>query len=94
MAKPDNEFTSRINNLRPLPRYTEEDLSDSTVQHLAELAVKAAQDSSTSAKIVKVFSETVAAVPPPDRVKFLYAVIAGLTLIILSGMALKAFGLW
>jgi DNA-directed RNA polymerase specialized sigma24 family protein len=80
--------------VRQLERYTEADLSDSAVHHLAELAVKASEDKSTAAKIVKVFSETVAAVPPPDRIKFLYAVIGGLTLIILSGMALKAFGLW
>lgn len=94
MAKPSNDLKSRIENLRPLPHYTEADLSDSAVHHLAELAVKAAQDRSTGDKIVKVFSETVAAVPPPDRIKFLYAVIAGLTLIILAGMGLKAFGLW
>ena len=29
-----------------------------------------------------------------DRVKFLYAVIAGLTAIIIAFMALKAFGVW
>ena len=80
--------------VRKLERYTEADLSDSAVHHLAELAVKAAQDKSTADKILKVFSETVAAVPDTDRIKFLYAVIAGLTLIILSGMGLKAFGLW
>jgi len=82
------------NQVRRLRSYSDDELDESAVHHLAVLAAKASEDKSVAAKITKVFSETVAAVPPPDRVKFLYALIAGLTVVILAGMGLKAFGLW
>lgn len=89
--KHQDEIRAQVRKLRS---YSDGELDESAVHHLAVLAAKASEDKSVAAKIVKAFNETVAAVPPPDRVKFLYVLVVCLTIVILAGMSLKAFGVW
>jgi hypothetical protein len=93
MAKPPNDLKRRIENLRPLPPYKEEDPEDT--QRIIVAAVdKAVKDHTVMNRILSTFLATVDKVPSKDRVIVLKWVIFALLLIILTGMGLKAFGKW
>jgi hypothetical protein len=93
MAKPSDDLKARINNLRPLPAYKEEDPEDT--QRIIVAAVnKAVEDRTVMTRIMSTFLATVDKVPRRDRAVVLKWVIFALLIVIGAFTWLKAIGKW
>ncbi len=92
MAKKDQEELQH--QARVLASYSETDLSPSQVKLVEPLLARMMEDRTLATKVLKTFESVVDKVPSKDRAVLLKWVIASLLIVIMTGMALKAFGLW